>query len=501
MCSLLAGAALLAAAPAPQAEGLPDDLIRQITAGARTDAERAEKLYEAAQLLKSGDKTRLALLAKAVEHGMKGLASAACRKIVAKSLDLLHAESPDGKDEWTLKKADVLRARYRASRTQTSKRSAGEELVAALLAAGGIHEKNKDWAAAAAVYREANLVTTYLKLPAAKLVLEKRRAADHLAGAGQKAARYAAALQKDPAKTAFRILLLKTLVVDLNDPEQANKHLADDVDETWRTYVPLACLPVTGLKEVACKELGDWYGKELARDANPLCRAALLIRAKAYYEQFLKLHTTSDLAAVTVKVALGAIEKELAQAAPSVIDLLGLVHPQQHKVAGTWTKKGGALAVASSSFARITVPVIPEGSYELKLLFVRGSGREVVLMLPVGPGAVVFGLGLSISPVLRSVGSSSYYGESGQGRLTSGKEYAVLVQVAVQKDTAAIRIALNGKLALEWKGDPKTLAPYKSWQLPEPRTLGLGAYSAEVLFKRATLRMVSGRAAKPPAKD
>jgi len=201
---------------------------------------------------------------------------------------------------------------------------------------------------------------------------------------------------------------------------------------------------------------------------------------------------------VAVKLALAAIEKELTKAGAGLIDLLATVNVDKHKVYGTWAKKAGALGAAEGYYARITLPVIPEGNYELKILFVKRSGRDVALMLPVGSGATVLVLGYYSSPVLKRVGMSYFYGKSGLGTLVNGKEYTLQVKVLVQKNAALIRVGLNGKLVLEWKGDPRTLTPYSGWTLPNTRTLGLGAYRAEVIFKRAILRMTSGRAKKAP---
>jgi len=259
--TLIAACVLIAAVPVRAARDPADELIREIIAGAKTDKERAAKLFEAAKVLTKAQKTQTILLKKAVEYGMKALTSPTCCQMVAEAIDLLEERFPKRKDEWTLKRADVCRALYRTTRGRSEKRKAGEAMVAALLAAGELHEKTKNWTAAAAAYKEAHLAAVYLRLGGTDHMLQKRRAAAYFAAASQKAARHAATVKKDPSKIAIRALLLETLVIELNDPAEARKHLTEDVDETWRTYVPLACLPLRRLKATVCKELGDWYSK------------------------------------------------------------------------------------------------------------------------------------------------------------------------------------------------------------------------------------------------
>ena len=480
-----------------------DDLIAQIIADEKTNPARAAKLLEAATVMADQPKLCTTVLQKALDFALKPPATPAACRVAVQALDLLAHAAPKRKDDWTLKRADALRLQYRCTRGAAEKKKAADEFLNGLLAAASVHEKRDDWVSAAAKYREAGPLASYLKAGNADEIRAKLKTASHVATVVQRAKRYADMLKKDPTKTLTRTMLIKTLVVELNAPPKAVGHLNEDVDEAWRTYVPLACKPLDKLAETACKDLGDWYNKSLAKSCSATAEPIMLARAQGYYRQFLTLHSKNDIAAITVKAALIAIEKEAAKAdagfvAGSSIDLLRSVDVARHAVKGTWTMTSGVLGgVGSSSFAKIMLPWIPEGSYELKVVFVRKSGREVTLMFPVGDSATVFCIGMMSYPVLRNSASpSTIKGVSGMGKLVDGKEYTIQVKVVAGKDQAAISIGLNGKLALNWKGDPRQLVPYRGWALSDTRTFGLGAYRTEVDFKQVTLKMTSGRAKK-----
>ena len=317
---------------------------------------------------------------------------------------------------------------------------------------------------------------------------------------------YIRALENDPRKITSRTLLIRTLVVDFDSPAKAKEYLTYDAEKTWHAHVPAACRPVSSLKEQECKKLGDWYYRDLAEKTEPFIRYRLLSRARAYYQRFAKLHTKKDAQFVKVKMVLAQVEAELRNADEAsggprkVIDLLKLVDPKKHRVSGTWMKMQGRLSVARSSAARLTVPIVPEGSYELKVVFERQGGRQVVIMLPVGSGVTAFHVGYTADPSLRMVGGSSFYGyRSKVGRLVNGKEYTIIAKVTVGKKRSTISVYVNGDRGVEWKGDPATLCLSTGCDMPDKGALGLGADLATVVFKEAKLRMTTGQA-KPLTK-
>lgn len=251
---------------------------------------------------------------------------------------------------------------------------------------------------------------------------------------------------------------------------------------------------------LACLELADWY-TALATTAAPGARAAMYARAKAYLERFLEIHAAKDLNRPCATLGLEKIGKALDQlrsapqpastaarptkvsaagpaepaaarpkkppvAATGVIragrsvDLLGLVDPVKDAVAGTWELTDGTLACARSArFARLVIPVVPQGSYELEFRFIRtASNRPVVFFLPVGSNAcklmldhvdgAVDGLG-----VIGGKPSCANETTRRNGPLTNDREYAVRVRVLVPNGRdAQIAVFLDGKPHIAWRG-------------------------------------------------
>jgi thioredoxin-like negative regulator of GroEL len=64
-------------------------------------------------------------------------------------------------------------------------------------------------------------------------------------------------LQSAPTDAATRAELVKTLLVDLDNPAAAAKFVDTSLDATLQKFVPAAAKGVEQTPELACKELGD----------------------------------------------------------------------------------------------------------------------------------------------------------------------------------------------------------------------------------------------------
>jgi len=345
----MAACVLLATAGARAADNPADKYIAEIISGAKTNSARAAKLVEAAKILRGQPKVFVAVLEKAVQFGTKSPVTPAGCKAAGDALDLLEAEFPDRKDEWALKRADTCRTKYRGAKTRSEKQAVGREFLAALLIAAEIYEKSGNWTGAATRYREAGSVDAQVKAGKASEIRRKLKAATHFTTVAKKVAQYAAFLKKDPSKASTRGMLVKLLVVELNDPKQALPYLNEDVDEKWRTYVPLAAKNLDDLAEANCLELGQWYHKELSKSASLTGKRVLLRRAKDYYKQFVELQTKEDIQTFRAKAALKSIEKELKKLGAPAIRVSRPV--------------GRTLILDLGNGVRMKVVLIPAGSF------------------------------------------------------------------------------------------------------------------------------------------
>lgn len=311
----LTGLALpVAAAPDEQLEELVDDIISQ----AAGDAERALKLYEAADVAKDSVRIQVYMLARGVDYGLAAPSHKGCRDATLRSLHLLDQKAPEGHALWGQKRIELYRAWYRGATEAEQKRTAGKKLLELLLASGARDEKRKKFAEAAATYLQANSIASGLGLPSKSDISQMYLRANHYRSSRQKVEGFQRTLERNSDNVPARIGLLTVLVVDLDAPAEADTHLTDDVGPVWNTYVPLAMEPVNRLKPAACKELGDWYYRMLRNSANSsTAKGIVLGRAAAYYRRFLKTAQGDNLETLPAKMALPVIDKALAQLPPA----------------------------------------------------------------------------------------------------------------------------------------------------------------------------------------
>ncbi|MCX5685513.1 MAG: hypothetical protein NT049_17795 [Planctomycetota bacterium] len=238
----------------------------------------------------------------------------------------------------------------------------------------------------------------------------------------------------------------------------------------------------------------------------------MLRRAQGYYQRFLVLHTAEDLSRTAATLTLKKIEDALAKLEPATppaaaaawIDCLKLVDMTKHVVSGTWQKKIDGLYGAGAG--RIMLPVAPQGSYELRVTFVRIAGTATVaIALPVGPTscALVFSASKGSFSGLESMNGANV-GKSSiavrPGTLENGREYAVDIKVTLRGEEAEIVATVDNKPFQQWKG-PVSALSNDSWGMPNPKYPGLGAWQGcNTIFRSAKILMLpaEGKTAKSP---
>jgi hypothetical protein len=312
--SLVHAGVLLVAATTAAAEP-----YEKLLEGAQNDAERATRLVKAGMSDKRAVERRIPMLRAAAEYGLKsnhpdGYAAA------ARAMGALTQLAPDNVLEWMGQRAEALRLWYRTSQDPKQRPKVGERLVRTLIGLGDLHEQGDQWAEAVQVYREANLLASFLEIPEREAALERYRRAVYRLGVFRKAAQLKQTLSDDPANATARAALVRVMVVELDEPAAAVEHLAPDVGEPWVTYVPLAAQPPEKLKPAVCRELGDWYAKALVKDAPLLAKPALLRRAQHYYERFLASYEKKDAIRLKAALELAAVRKELGDEGASALD-------------------------------------------------------------------------------------------------------------------------------------------------------------------------------------
>ena len=520
------------------------------TPDAADDAALADKLLEAAKSV-SGQPALMAVLCeKAAELGKSNPAG---RATAIQSLELLAEKVPDRKAACIEKIAGLRQAAYDAA-LPDAKAQAGEALIAALLALTDAKTQADDATAASDACRKALALAIALKSDSKASVQAKMEYLAAWQKTAQQVAALKARLQSAPTDAATRAELVKTLLVDLDDPAAAAKFVDTSLDATLQKFVPAAAKGVEQTPELACKELGDWY-RGMADQAAGAAKAPLVARARAYYGRFLSLHAAEDLARAQVTLAAkkldeapaevvkadtpkadttakaagtskaGAAGKAAATGAAATTgaaasaagdtlaakqwhDVLKYVDTNKDPVFGTmpigWRRDQGTIVCTNSGYdseSKITIPVMPQGGYDLQLRLAMGHTHgNAGIYLPVGAGSVMLRLNGSGPSGLEYVNGRSAYA-NGTGTSTTfaiNRVYTVDVRVTLTGDQAAIVATIDGKPLVNWSGSQSVLSPYNNVDI---RCLGLHAYYTTVTYGSLRMRPAQdARIYKPDGK-
>lgn len=480
------------------------------TASPADDVALAKQMLKDARQARNQPALLVLLCEKAYELGSKdttGHATAfAAMQLLAESIRDKHVEA--------LQKCVALYQRTYATARGDARSKAGEALVEALAAVAGAQADTGDLEGADATLKQAIAIATAIKSDS-RAALKEQQAS--LAGRKQvekELAALKAKLEANPKDDAARKELIRLYLVELDNPAEAARFVDESIDEATRKYTPASAKGVDEAPELACPELGAWYRSLADMGASASAKAAMLLRARAYYERFLDLHKAEDLARTTAALTLKKIEDALAKlpaagakSAGGWVDCLRYVDPATSAAKGKWEKKDGRLTIFPSGqpYERIAVPVAPQGSYELQITLVQKGGPDAVaVMLPAGPTAcnVVFGAYAGAVSGLEMVkGNNADKNETTvkPSALPGGQECTATIKVLVHATDGEIAVELNGKPFIAWKGPLSALTPHPGWGMPDRKVLGLGAHNATVEFRRMRIRMLSGDVKLPDA--
>ncbi|MCP4376207.1 MAG: hypothetical protein GY794_08555, partial [bacterium] len=104
-----------------------EDFIKEIIGKSRTDAQRSNKLLEAASRIDDNKKLRVILLEKSIEYGMKGLRTSDDCTRVLEVADMLVRYAPEKESSWLAQKGRVYRRMYALSKLSDAKEPLGDQ--------------------------------------------------------------------------------------------------------------------------------------------------------------------------------------------------------------------------------------------------------------------------------------------------------------------------------------------------------------------------------------
>jgi hypothetical protein len=290
------------------ADGETEAFIKEIISGLRTDGERSTKLMEAVALADGNQKLKVALLERSVHYGLKSLRTTDdCERFAGVLGDLMNS-SPGKKSYWLAQRTSVYRRWRSLEKSPQAKQRVSAVVVASITESGCASAVEGDWKQASRLFTEARKATISYKLPNPNALMGYMRTSSYLHKSVGKITTYIATLKKAPDDLKARLALVKLLVTVMDDPGKAEKYINEDVDEKFQMFVPMASKGISKLPLDACKNLGDWYYKDLSRSVVGIVKSRMLARARACYEHVLNSQTKVDVTSAVLKLSISRIK-------------------------------------------------------------------------------------------------------------------------------------------------------------------------------------------------
>jgi hypothetical protein len=523
-------AASAASAGAAAAGGSGKDVaaaVAEAIKGARTDAQRAQRLLEAGRAA-SEPEVVAGLLEKAVEYGVKGARAPEALKAATEAADLLDSRSPSGKDKWSALRLDVRREAWRNA-PREAKAAASLDLLDALRSQASAAEAAGQWARSQALLREACSLAGSIRSPLQEMLAFQRDRAGHFEQIARQADVARKKLTDNPADGETRDRLLQMLVIELVDLGEAKKVAAADAAQAWSTYLPLAGQDSQTFDEAAATELGRWYFDFLLPKASKYSELRLLVAARGCYQRAVVLHAGQDAQRTALEKKLQEIEVKFDALAmdPAAggrgadVDLLRSIDLDTMAWQGVWDFVGGTLTVWPRTEAYLRLPATVTGNYRLSLKFTNRYGIPIpdkfskfghmkisdrqkawlarkinekagldvalplgrkhvglsidpdrqdakVRLLHVDPEGTIWG---ATTPAEKVVSTRPATGGTGgydivqakSAPLPTEKAHQVDVAVFVEEGVAAIAVDLDGRPVLRWKGKANRCSLADAW--------------------------------------
>ncbi|MCP4376972.1 MAG: hypothetical protein GY794_12435 [bacterium] len=210
-------------------------------------------------------------------------------------------------------KGRVYRRMYALSKLSDAKEPLGDQAVDLLVQAAHSAAKKDDWKTSKSIYSEARSAAVLYKQHVRFNLAVRIRSISCLAEAMEQTSKYIAVLAKSPDDIDSRSKLVRTLIVTLDDPAGAAKYVNSDVEQIFQAYVTMAAQDISKLSVEECRNLSEWYHKELAKNAPALIKHRMLKKALLYQKQALALHDKSDIKGEGIKNRIAQLESELAK--------------------------------------------------------------------------------------------------------------------------------------------------------------------------------------------
>jgi hypothetical protein len=180
-------------------------------------------------------------------------------------------------------------------------------------------------------------------------------------------------------------------------------------------------------------------------------------------------------------------------------DLLDTIDPDKYTVGkGIWRVKGDKLiGYPAAHGARLRIPLVPHGDYELRARWEPRTGdSSVAFIIPHGDKMasveVMTGFGCAGLGDLNGVRPDINETRT-ELKVEPGKAYDIYIRVRVKDPQVHVLARLGDKTIVDWEGKRKELE-HEFFAPPRPASLGLAVGGNASTFHSLQLRMLTGKA-------
>lgn len=222
-------------------------------------------------------------------------------KLLAKHVPAQRMEAMD-------QQADLL-IRVAARGTEEEKADAGPKLVQLRLALGDAYADKRDWARAAAEYRQASAAARRFDTDAIAKVTSKLKSLLEKRTLLQRAASLEEKVLRDATNQEALAELTEMYLIDLNQPARAKVLAPRLADSTLKIVAMHASDKPATLNEATSLTLAEWFSERRQATSDD-AKARLLDESLAHYQRYLELHQTPDLARKKVELFIARLKSE-----------------------------------------------------------------------------------------------------------------------------------------------------------------------------------------------
>ena len=249
------------------------------------------------------------LCQKAYELGLK---TPAGQPVASAAMKLLIDAAPEYDASANDKLLAVSRMIY-ARESGDRRKEAGQDVVDAILDRGDESVKARRFTEALGCYKEALALAPQVESDRADETARTIKGLAPALKAEKRVASLRAVLARDANNQAVRTELILAYLGAFDAPAEAASLLTPELDEQLRANVQLAARPVEELDETSCLSLARWH-LAIAAVAPAPDKGAILDKAVACCEQYLRRHPARDAGLLRYALLMEKIDKAIAEA-------------------------------------------------------------------------------------------------------------------------------------------------------------------------------------------